>query len=561
MKKSLLILCLVATIGLFSPITMLAQTVADSSRSPFKILADVSSTIATKGFCTSSTVMVTAEQMNSVYSTLNVSKEEFVKNYKFAESVVCRGVDGDQTICSSTGTDNFVLYAENDGVSQVTTTGLTWILSDKYRRENAGKYPSAQAVFVKGMGSSHQEIVVLKLESEVPMPVYEPSKDYALPKKIKSYWSVDQDCGKDVAQINVYVPSIGEKNEDKAVIIKDLQDLFSEDICQSVKNSISYDYKVGNNDVVKNSVSLLIKSAQCDDYAFAVSLDGRKLLCNDEVVATLSNNTLVIDKSSTVAKELLNTNRLYVTFTYFATYTTSCMDEQEIPHATDYPEFTIRCVRPLNANKPEEGFFVDGLDFGIYDFDTYMTTLLPVSEMVKITDWRGQEVIKGDYLWDYYGVKRITCDNSQVLTDITGEVAPLSAFVNSSNKQVLKAGIVDSDSWTDSELKGGLAYAAAKMGLTEAETYDQFFYYKNNGATVFSRFYLYFPIIVEYTWGTISDSVLKVAVLPTIEATGIESLAGDEPGSVYYDLSGRKLRSINRSGIYVSQGRRLVIKK
>lgn len=479
----------------------------------FKIAAS-SSSLSRKGFCESASIMVTAEQMNSVYSALNVSKDEFVRDYEFVSSVVYHGEEGDKTYKSTQSMDNFVSYDANASVGGISTTGLTWIMSAKYRREHQGECPSATAVFVKNLGSASQHIVVLNIGSNEALPIYSSSDKYQLSNQIESYWKEDAACNNErVAQVNIFVPSIGEEDENKAVYAKDLQELFSEPLCDGVKLNISSDYKAGKNNIISNDVELRMKSASCPGYNIMVSNNGKEIVCEGQTVAVLTGNTVSLNKDSEIAKAMLNTNELYLTFSFKATYTTSCTGTCEIPN-TGYPSFIIRFVSPVKAMKPSAGHFEDGLDFGTTDFNSYHTTIMRASDMVKITDWRGYDVVEGSYLWSYYGIKRVTCDNSKIATDVSGQRVLLKDLINTVGKQIIKAGIVDAVAWNDSDLRPGLSYTFGQLGISESDTYDKYFYYKNNGAVLNSEFHLYFPITIEYTWGTMTKEI-QATVKPT----------------------------------------------
>ena len=477
---------------------------------------------AKKGFCESARDMITAEQMNSVYSKLNVSKQEFVENYTHVSSVVYNPETGSNKTYTTTATaDNVVTYDPNAAVAGITTTGLSWTVSAKERRDKAGKADNAVAVFVKTSthGTDHEQIVVLNLTSSVNYPTYNATaKDaYKLPTKIASYWKADEKFNnEEVAQLNAFVPSIGETDETKCIFDKDLQELFSTKILDGIKNNISADYKAGSNSVTANAVSMRIKSATCTGYTFTVANNGTELKCNGEVVLTYdpTTNIAVLKKNSEVAKKILNTNEFYVTYTFYADYTTTCTGTNEVPN-NGYPSFTTRYVRPLNASKPETGNFEDGLDFGTYDAVSFHTTILPAVNVIGISDWRGKEVKEGEYLFSYYGVKKVTCDNSQVSTDLTGTKKLLKNVTNTAGKQILEAGIINAAAWANPDLNSGLTYTFNNLGKTEAETYDQYFFYKNNGAIVEKEFNLYFPITIEYTWGVMQAETLKVTVKPT----------------------------------------------
>ena len=449
-------------------------------------------------FCNDDLVEITAEDMNTVYSKEGISKEEFANNYVFQPypaNVTIKGI--------KYGTSEDVEIAANAG--QITTYGLTWYLSAEYIWNNAGKTPEAQAVY-KHKNKNHY--VVINLKPSKAIPAREVLKFPADGEKFAEMWNAEKTLG----MFNLRVPNVGENTTAQCTFVNNLLTLYLDKkdpvtlINNIVKNST---YKVSTATGVKNTyIEYIIKDAylkvsetddkfDVTDGTFVVKNNGKELYyrvgLTDHLIATLNGTEVTLNddhNNNAIAEELLNTNKLVVTYAVRADFE-SCLGTKAIP-CNDEVTFDVRYVRPINVNPESAGSFQDGNDFGGNG------TLLKAADVISLVDWRGNAVVEGNSYYGYYGVKRVTVDNSGVTCNIAaGEKQPLPSHI--------KAGIVDAAALADPDLATGL----------NGKAVDEWFYYKNNGTVLQENIEINFPVIVEYWWGEVVTETVTVTVKKT----------------------------------------------
>lgn len=130
---------------------------------------------------------------------------------------------------------------------------------------------------------------------------------------------------------------------------------------------------------------------------------------------------------------------------------------------------------------------------------------------MALEDWRNLAKSTKEYsfknnpeYYDYYGVKSISIDKDKITTEgltINGKVhknLPSTVEVKVyNNVDELKAdGVVDTTKYPKDATFGVLGY-------------------KNNGSTLGTDFTLVIPVTVEYKWGTIVNTTVKVPVKGT----------------------------------------------
>ncbi len=449
-------------------------------------------------FCNDDLVEITAEDMNTVYSKEGISKEEFANNYVFQPypaNVTIKGI--------KYGTSEDVEIAANAG--QITTYGLTWYLSAEYIWNNAGKTPEAQAVY-KHKNKNHY--VVINLKPSKAIPAREVLKFPADGEKFAEMWNAEKTLG----MFNVRVPNVGENTTAQCTFVNNLLTLYldKKDPVTLINNIVNNStYKVSTATGVKNTyIEYIIKDAYLKDSetddkfdvtdgTFVVKNNGKELYyrvgLTDHLIATLNGTEVTLNddhNNNAIAEELLNTNKLVVTYAVRADFE-SCLGTKAIP-CNDEVTFDVRYVRPINVNPESAGSFQDGNDFGGNG------TLLKAADVISLVDWRGNAVVEGNSYYGYYGVKRVTVDNSGVTCNIAaGEKQPLPSHI--------KAGIVDAAALADPDLATGL----------NGKAVDEWFYYKNNGTVLQENIEINFPVIVEYWWGEVVTETVTVTVKKT----------------------------------------------
>ncbi len=435
-------------------------------------------------------VMITAEQMNVVYSKIGdkgISKEDFAANFEFYKGTASFRLDAnnnlryDETVdvnSASGTTSEEVEYKAN--VGQITSYGLIWTLTSEYLWNNVGKTPTATAVY-KHKTKDYYVVINLTAEKAIPARPALPSYTVA-GNKIDEMWYTDPEDNKVKGMFNVRVPNVGESNSNNCTFVNQLLSLYidNEDPATLANN------KIKEAGVVAKYV---IKGAYCKGYAGFNVVDGNKLYLGDELLVTLNGTAVTLNHASEKAKELLNTNAFYVTYAVEAKFTSCLTGTIDV---LENASFDVRYVRPLNVNPEAVGYFQDGNDFGSNG------TLIEAAQVISLVDWRGNSVVDSGTYYGYYGVKNVTVDNS-------GVTCNMAAGTEIDLPSHIKAGIVDAAALKDPDLATGLA------GKAE----NEWFYYKNNGTVLQEDIEINFPVIVEYFWGKVVTDTVTVTVKKT----------------------------------------------
>ena len=152
-----------------------------------------------------------------------------------------------------------------------------------------------------------------------------------------------------------------------------------------------------------------------------------------------------------------------------------------VPFELTNDKFFVKFLRPITINDPHETNFVDATTGGAI-------------EDVKLTfiDWRDHNF---DTYWgthnyyEYYNVKSITCDESQIRTDLnqsSGNFGKLLSEITNNIKFEFTAP-------TTSQIQNNRFFGSLK--------------YENNGTTV-GDFQIQVPLDVTYDWGTIRVNIV-----------------------------------------------------
>ena len=448
-------------------------------------------------FCNDQTATITAEQMNHIYSTLGISKEEFAAQYDpYVGNPVTVKLYDDPSTTKIFQNEGNVVYVPNLG--QFTSWGLIWTLTAQEIWNNAGQAPTAKFVF------KHKTLpryVQITLHGTSFLPGHQ-VVSFPTPDKLLEYWENDsQGIARGRALINVRVPNVGDTDPTQCLFIHDVNSFFKpgEDPLTVVQRAInSSNYRISaTTGVTGNNVELVFKRAMVQGNAAGFNASGDKLYYNGVLVATL-NGTMIDLMHNDTAERLLNTNEFVVVIGYKATFT-SCLGEKDIP-ATGFTEFEARFIRPINVQAQSPESFEDGKDFGLMGY-----TLLRAADVIKIVDWRNTPVTRNSTYWQYYGIQMVSVDNANV----TVTFPTTNATYKVTDTQI-KAGIYDADAAADPDLASGFAAA----GLTAADYY-QYVFYKNNGGALNEDIMLHFPIIIRYYWGTIESMTVDVPVKKT----------------------------------------------
>ena len=210
---------------------------------------------------------------------------------------------------------------------------------------------------------------------------------------------------------------------------------------------------------------------------------------------------------------------------------------------------TTAFAQAADDNEPTDFYFVDGVDFG--EFGSY----IPLEYLIRPSDWRGRQFSDHTTYWDYYGVTDIYTDLATAECNLGGTWQPLPATLDVSMDKIHLSGFYQLPDKADGTV-------TSRFG---------FLTYKNNGTVVQSDFQIRFYVSMDYKWGTFvsqekittdvkSTFVTGIDPLQTSPRGGFRSLplGGDGRGGV--DLQGRRVNGPLQKGIYIQNGKKVVMK-
>lgn len=440
------------------------------------------------GPCADVISVLTVQQMNEkIYTAANLSKEEFHTIYESALFTT----SGDPTVSE--------IY--NPDGQQTDSYLLNWTLTatqiwNKLATSNPANF-TAQAIYKPTIPSQYPDIVInFKRSFTRPATTNIPAS-----KLITNYWYGDYTYVKH----NIVVPQVGQTDGSLALFSNNINQAFEQTADKKLDVGLTnYEYffwseKIGN--VLNANMTL------ADGTVLTVSSDGKQLLFNSDVVATINpwvantGDVLVLNQSSPKAKELLNKGTELMK-ARIGIRTLYCPDmEIKAPvtiNGKNY--FDVVFVRPINPQPAEEQHFVDALNFG----DPY--TYLEIAKLTNLNDWRFPDPVASfathaNY-WQYYGVTNITANVANIKTDLNQAAGVKVPVTNYPDLKV--------------------AYAATVPGVTPPTTnFFGYLTYDNTGNTLGKLFNLYVPITITYSWGTIQSAEVVVPVWKTVGQSGI----------------------------------------
>ena len=450
-----------------------------------------------------------AQVENKVLSQLNMSKEEFEKNYTVEK------ISGSQTNCQ--------LYAHNDKGEIVKSTQygtvtekvddqshetsvLSWDITaaDIY----AAVWDVAKNAYKTGVNleTGVKFVPTNKLNPEVYVwfhtgVITTPTASLSNDDKIKENWAATNgQMGSGYAEIH---------NNVEVVDQPDADDEFSQDILATfVGNDITLD--ITGSDAFKTGLDYTFKFIVSDayrtqigqsgnKYTMSVSADGQILYANyngtsqevaklgvtfDDVTSKQSINSVVQYQASEYAKDLLNAvSHKDIAKTVTATvgiYAVNGCDMQ-LPIANN--TFDIKFLRPLDVTGAEAVTFTDAVTGG---------NKKDMAELVDFLDWRDQ----WQESWvDYYGVTSIAADVDGITTTLNGGKLG----------ETLLSDVTDAVSFEYNSTGAEKKYGNNDFG---------YLYYGNNGS-VTAKFQIRVPLTITYDWGEITTAYVDITVEPT----------------------------------------------
>ncbi|WP_270610818.1 PL29 family lyase N-terminal domain-containing protein [Bacteroides intestinalis] len=423
-----------------------------------------------------------------VYNEIGMSKDEFHTTYPHFYDYGAKSTDlvtKDLGACEET----------TDPETQATHV-IKWTIAKDVLWDNADKTLTHRVRYYAGANQTGAYVELL-----LTTKVDDIKKAYNVEKAdfISNYWNDT----KTYTKFNVAVPSsTSDKDPNNCTFINDLNSPFTtwpKNSTDGTPGVLKLDKAVTGiqyffcADDIKN-----IKKIGTVDVAFTVINNGLTLRATvggvTETVATIKNsevqgvtpNTITYEKSSKIAKQLLNTGEMY---TYISAVGRVCDDEtKEVTITFDGKDhFQANFIRPVNITEKAADNFIDAVDFG------EKGSFIRLEDLIAPYDWRGREFSDYANYWGFYGPFTITADVENAECDLNGkrQAVPVT---------------VELDTNALKEMGSGADKLTSDYG---------FITYKNNGTAV-SAFNIYVKVTVDYGWGTIKTGFITVPVASTI---------------------------------------------
>lgn len=436
--------------------------------------------------CSDYVVQLTYTQMNDVYAKAGLSKEEFHTIYKL--------VMDDDTNVHNEGIGTVTTVEDPEQTTDTQTNIVKWTVKQADALAEKDKDDKIYAIITYTSDDKTRKDITITLEAVVDTPSGSVDDN-----KIPQAWSSDKTYIKaDVNEpVEVEEPvkdfTIDLLNvfEGRKVTLSGVDSKFTSFTADKLKTAFHF------------GETAEVKTENGDVYTFTVSEDGLKLLATKnstgtpQEIATIKNaydetntNTLtdavITYGTSDYAKVLLNKsayNEDPFTVGIEIVATNDC--EQVLP--LDNNTFNVKFLRPINAEDRKTASLTDA---------TTGTAKIDMSELLKLTDWRGEEFADSPVdFYNYYGITEISIDKENIMTTLgTKEGEP---------KKLLTA------------VAPYLNIDYYFVGATELadENYGDVVY-KNNDHTFQKSFELTIPVTVKYTFGSVQTEV-TLTIEPT----------------------------------------------
>ena len=424
--------------------------------------------------CTANSVLVsTVEAINlNLYNEMSMDRDEFHNTYTYFDA---------NNVTGQVGT----VKERKETTAGETTHLIEWTMTPDEMWANADKDVTHECFYKVASTSNRWVKITLKAHVKDIKKVYDISKaDF-----ITEYWNKD----KSYAKFNVATPEeIGSTDATKCVFVNDLNSPFTtvEGKLALDKNIKSFTYQFCKD--IENVTKV-------GDIAVKFTVAGNDLKATvgvtTEVVATISNagtavpyNTVTLNKSSKIAKELLNTGEFKV---YYSVKATVCEGNaaKEVKVTFDSKDhFEALFVRPVQITAKSKDNFIDGVDFG--EKGTY----LKLEDLIAPSDWRNRDFATYTNYWQYYGAFSIVPDTDHAECDLNGKRQAVPSTIK---LEPVAAGTIGT-------------------GANQVTSAYGFISYKNNGTVLTGDFNIFVKVKVNYGWGTILTDWITVPVKKTI---------------------------------------------
>ena len=251
-----------------------------------------------------------------------------------------------------------------------------------------------------------------------------------------------------------------------------------------------------------------LEAKKVDKNGNPVSGDWEKIasISNDGKDAKSGYNVFTYNRDSKLAKELINTEKMYVLIGANAYL---CGKKAVDLTFNGKEHFRANIVRPVYVASKCSESFTDGVNFG------ETGSFVNVKSIINPSDWRGYAFSKYPFLWNYYGItdSNIKVNLDEVMSDLDSTDGKPVAIKSSVILKQLSAKAVTVNKKTVYKLvdeNGTIIEGSSVPSLGEYLTY------RNNGNRVIEPFNIYVKVNVEYAWGTIATEWITIPVKATI---------------------------------------------
>lgn len=440
--------------------------------------------------CNNYVVQLTYTQMNDVYAKAGLSKEEFHKAYTLK-------MDG-ENVDLTEGSIGTVKKADKEtGTTETQTNIVEWTVT----RDQAvtGKDNKIFATMTYESVDETRKDITITLEADVLMPSGSVDDN-----KIAQAWSTDKtyikaDVNEPVANAKADDFTIDLLNvfEGRKVTLSGVDSKFTSFTADKLKTAFHFgetaEVKTENGDVYTFVTSAKFETESIVSTLYAVKNGD---LAGKQEVATITNSyndvknpnaitNAVIEYGETeYAKVLLNKsayNEDPFTVGIEIVATNECNQALPLNNNT----FNVKFLRPINAEDRKTASLTDA---------TTGTAKIDMSELLKLTDWRGEEFADSPVnFYNYYGITEISIDKTNIMTTL-----------NASKDAPKKL----------SEVAPNMKIDYTMADVLADGTYGDVVY-ANNDHTFQESFELIIPVNVTYTFGTVQTEV-TLTILPTV---------------------------------------------
>ena len=424
--------------------------------------------------CTANSVLqstVAAINLN-VYNEMSMDRDEFHNTYKYFDA---------NNVPGQVGT----VKELKETTAGETTHLLEWTMTPNEMWDNADKDVTHECYYKVDATSNRWVKITLKAHVNDIKKVYDISKaDF-----ITEYWNT----GKTYAKFNVATPEgIGSTDADKCVFVNDLNSPFT-----TVEGKLALDRNIKS--FTYHFCKDIENVTKVGNITVSFAVVGNELKATvggtTEVVATINNagtavpyNTVTLNKSSDIAKKLLNTGEFKVYYSVKATVCEGAAAKEVKVTFDGKDHFEALFVRPVQITAKSKDNFIDGVDFG--EKGTY----LKLEDLIAPSDWRNRAFATYENYWQYYGAFSIEPDTDHAECDLNGKRQAVPSTIN---LDPVAAGTIGT-------------------GANEVTSAYGFISYKNNGTVLTGDFNIFVKVKVNYGWGTILTDWITVPVKKTI---------------------------------------------